>query len=222
MWLRLELRGKTGMKELSRNWKENNLHWTTSFAEALTLPRRFFSCATVNTLVVRSNVLYNQRTTGLYHVTPYRKRWIQLRPRDLWKWVTVHCAFEDGCLTFIGCLFSRTLQQRWSWDGLACFTFSAFLTQRACRSSGTWVTSYPQIPFYTHRSLKSYWSVLTRRSLWPWSSCGTRSPWETWFPATSGFSPSPRVTPWSRAAESSIFSTDLILQQAKLFCDQQF
>ena len=125
-------------------------------------------------------------------------------------WVTVRYTFQYGCLTCINCRFNRSLQQRRSGDGLSRFTFDAFLTRQASRSRGTRVTRHSNIPFQTHRSLRPYWSVFTRRSLSPGS------------PSVSWFSPSSSVTFWSWSANYFIFSTDLVLQRAKLFFDEKF
>ena len=95
-------------------------------------------------------------------------------------------------------------------------TFDAFLTRQASRSRGTRVTRHSDIPFQTHLSLRSYWSVFTRRSFWP------GSPREAWSPSVSWFSPSSSVTFWSWSANYFIFSTDLVLQRAKLFFDEKF
>ena len=149
-------------------------------------------------------------------MTTNRKRWIQLRPRDPWRRITIHCTFQDGSLTFIDCCSDRRLQQRRSRYRLARLAFSAFHTRRASRSCGTGVTRYSEIPLYAYRTLRSYRSMFTRRSLW------SGSPWGTRFPSDSGSSSPSCVSFWSWAAERFILSTELVLQQTKLLFDQQF
>ena len=168
--------------------------------------QQVLSSASVNSTVFWSNVLHNQSATGS-HVTSNGKRWIQLVLRDLWSWITARYTFQDGCLTFINCWSNGSLQQRRSRDGLSRFTFDAFLARRASRSPGTRIARYSEIPFQTHRSLRSYWSMFTKRSLWPGS------------PRGAWFSPSSSVTFRSWTANCFIFSTDSVLQQTKLFFD---
>ena len=124
-------------------------------------------------------------------MTSNRKRRIQLRPRDLWRWITMRCTFQDGCLTFIDCCSNRRLQQRRNRDGLARLIFDAFHTRRASRSRGTSVTRYSEIPLYAYRTLRSYRAMLTRRALWSGSSRGT------WFPSNSRSSSSSCISFWA-------------------------
>ena len=61
--------------------------------------------------------------------------------------ITVHCTFEDGCLTFIDSCFNRRLQQRRSRDRLTRLTFNAFSPGGPTGPAGPGAPDSPRSPF---------------------------------------------------------------------------